>query len=451
LRRGEPAVRQRGGVSARLQVDFGRSANALTQAPPSSGYEDKLGEDEMRGMGRGDAWTSARALAMIAGCLVVAGTACGPERDSFASKARSGDGPPSGGNGGASGAAGGSSGGEAGAPVGGGAGSPGPSAACTVPGCGIGGELPPGVNLGGVWIGPAGEVWSAGGAYVGRRAPNTAQWCWCAPGSTSDILTDVWGAASDDVFAVGLGGVLHFDGTRWIADQPVPVGINGVHGSGPDNVWIAGPAGWTARFDGSAWQAAVIDAKYNLNAVWVDPTGVVRVAGTAPLPPGEPGASATDEAVVLRHPGAATGDWTQEASFPQKGTASFYAISGRSPNDIWAVGENLPSGAAQGPIGFVTHFDGTAWSIVAPDPTELWQFVNVVDVAVDTPDGGAVWFLDVREGVRFDGTTWTTNPTLANTGSIDARDGVMYAVGDAGVIVRWTAQTGWIVERPASP
>jgi hypothetical protein len=403
----------------------------------------------MRGMGGCDARTRARALATIAGFVLVAGTACGPARDSFPSKANSGGEPASGGNGGmASGAAGGASGG----PVGGSAGSEGPSAACTVPGCGVGGELPSGINLGGVWIGPTGEVWSVGGAFVGHRAPNTAQWCWCAPDSTSDILTDVWGAASDDVFAVGLGGlVLRFDGTRWLPDRPVPVGINGVHGSGPDNVWIAGPAGWTARFDGNAWQGAMIDAKYNLNAVWVDPTGVVRVAGTAPLPPGELGASPTTEAVVFRHPGSAIGEWTQEASFPQKGSASFFGISGSSPTDIWAVGENLPSGAAQGPIGFVTHFDGTAWSRVEPDPVTLWEFVNVLDVAVATPDAGAVWFLDAREGVRFDGTTWTTNPALATTGAIDARDTVMYAVGDAGLIVRWTQQTGWIVDRPASP
>jgi hypothetical protein len=402
----------------------------------------------MRGLAGGDAGLGSRVVATAVGGLLLAATACAPGQDTLASKANGGHDPAAAGNSGTAPAA---SGGSRGGAAGGEAGSQGASAVCIVPGCGMGGELPSGTNLGGVWIGPANDVWAVGGAFVGHRPANTAQWCWCAPNGPLDLLTDVWGAAGDDIFAVG-NVVLRFDGTRWVPDDPLPVGINGVHGSGPDNVWIAGPAGWTARFDGSTWQSAMIDPKYNLNAVWVDPTGVVRVAGTAPIPPGEEiGTSPTSEAVVLRHPGAATGDWTQEASFPQKGSASFFAISGSSPTDIWAVGENLPSGAAQGPIGFVTHFDGTAWSRVQPDPIDLWEFVNVVDVAVATPDAGAVWFLDVREGARFDGTTWTTNPALANTGAIDARDGVMYAVGDAGLIVRWTAQTGWIVDRPARP
>jgi hypothetical protein len=344
----------------------------------------------------------------------------------------------------------GGAGGGAGADTGSG-GMTGPSAACTVPGCGVGTDLPSGVNLGGVWIGSDREVWAVGGAFVGRRAPNTAQWCWCAPGPPSDILTDVWGAASDDVFAVGLDGlVLRFDGTRWIVDHPVPVGINGVHGSGPDNVWLAGPSGWTARFDGSAWQAAVIDAKYNLNAVWVAPDGVVRVAGNAPLPPGVPGESSNIEAVVLRHPRAG-GDWTVEASFEQRGFASFYGLSGSSAADIWAVGNNIPSGAATSAIGFVSHFDGSSWSGVRTVPDILLEGSIVVDVAAATPDAGATWFLDAREGVRFDGTNWTTTAALANTGAIDARDGVMYAVGDAGLVMRWTPAAGWVVDRAATP
>ena len=273
-----------------------------------------------------------------------------------------------------------------------------------------------------------------------------------APDSSSDILTDVWGAASDDVFAVGLGGlVLRFDGTRWVADHPVAVGINGVHGSGPDNVWIAGPSGTAARFDGAAWTAAMTDPKYDLNAVWIAPDGVVRVAGTAPLPPGVPGESFTDEAVVLRHPGATAGDWTVEASFQQRGFASFYGLSGSSATDIWAVGNNIPSGAATSAIGFVAHFDGSTWSGVPTVPDILFEARVVVDVAARTPDGGATWFLDGREGVRFDGTNWATNGALANTGAIDARDDTMYAVGDAGLIMRWTAATGWIVDRPATP
>jgi hypothetical protein len=295
-------------------------------------------------------------------------------------------------------------------------------------------------------------VWAVGAGFVGRRAPETDSWCWCSP-APSEILTDVWGAASDDVFAVGLGGVvLRLDGARWVSYRPVPVGLNAVHGSGRDNVWVAGPSGWTARFDGTTWQSSLIDPKYNLNALWVDPMGVVRVAGTAPLPPGEPGVSPTSEAMVLRHPGATMGEWTVEASFQVRGFAAFYGLSGSAANDIWAVGNNLPSGAATSAEGFVAHFDGATWSPVRTEPDVLFEAAVVIDVVAASPDAGAAWFLDAREGVRFDGTTWTVTRTLATTGAIDARDGTMYAVGDGGLVMRWTAATGWIVDRaPSTP
>jgi hypothetical protein len=322
---------------------------------------------------------------------------------------------------------------------------------CTVPGCNVAGDLPPGFNLTGVWIGPAGEVWAVGaGGYVGRRAPDTGGWCWCAP-QPADLMTGVWGAASDAVFAVNdAGAVLRFDGARWFSYRPVPSGLNDVHGNGRDNVWVAGRGGWTARFDGTAWQSGLIDPRYTLNGVWLDAGGVVRVAGSGTLVPSQPGTDPTSEAVVLRHdPAAPAGAWTVEASFQQRGVASFDAIAGSSAADIWAVGNNLPDGAATSAWGFIAHFDGSGWTPLAP-PEELVLARAYADVAPATPDGGAAWFLDGREGVRYDGSTWTANPALENTAAIDARDGVMYAVGQNGLIMRWSAASGWVVDRAAA-
>ncbi len=75
--------------------------------------------------------------------------------------------------------------------------------------------------------------------------------------------------------------MLRFDGTRWLS---YPAGgpscsLRGVHGTGPDDVWAVGGQGIAWHFNGSSWEADGVETKYDLNAVWVDPTGVARAAG----------------------------------------------------------------------------------------------------------------------------------------------------------------------------
>jgi hypothetical protein len=359
-----------------------------------------------------------------------------------------GDGRPhgGGGTGGAAGAGGGSDGG-----TGGSCGTPG--TACTVPGCGRGGDLPPGFSLTDVWIGPAGEVWAVGaGGYVGRRAPETGAWCWCAP-LPAETMTGVWGAASDNVFAVNRGGdILRFDGSRWLSYHPTPTGMNDVHGNGPNNVWGVGNGGWTARFNGTTWESDIVETHYTLNGVYVDPAGVVRVVGTAPLPAGEPGVDPTVEALIVRHDSLGPpGDWTLEATFQQDGAASFHGISGSSATDIWAVGNNIPRGAATSAWGFIARSNGSGWTALnLPEDLALARIYG--DVAPASADGGAAWFLNGWEGVRFDGSTFVTSSALANTAAIDTRNGTMYAVGVNGLVMRWTSGSGWIVDRePVAP
>lgn len=379
------------------------------------------------------------------GAVVLWAGGCGEARDLL--DGLFGHGPPDGG--GMSGAAG--SGGGTDGGTGGSCGTPG--VICRVPGCGRGGDLPPGFNLTGVWIGPAGEVWAVGaGGYVGRRAPETGGWCWCAP-LPAETMTGVWGSGSDDVFAVNRGGdILRFDGARWLAYRPTPTGMNDVHGSGPGNVWAVGNGGWTARFNGITWETDIVETHYTLNGVWVDPAGVVRAVGTAPLPPGDPDVHPTVEAMIVRHdPAGPFGEWTLEASYQQNGSASFHGISGSSATDIWAVGNNISRGAATSAWGFVARYNGSAWTPVAL-PEELALARIYRDVAPASPDGGAAWFLNGWEGARFDGSTFTTSPALANTAAIDARNGTMYAVGGNGLVMRWTSASGWIVDRaPVAP
>ncbi|HWJ56258.1 MAG TPA: hypothetical protein VNR90_08555 [Vicinamibacterales bacterium] len=349
-------------------------------------------------------------------------------------------------------------GGRGGGGVGGGA----SAASAPIPGC-VAEALPAGASLRGVWIGPAGEVWVAGnGGFVGRRLAGSADaWSFCRPGPTGGLHA-IWGAAGDDVWAVGDGAtILRWNGSTWAtvtgAGAPAPGTLRDVWGDAT-SVWVVGDAGVVRRFDGTAWHVADADARYTLSGVWGSPSGVLRVVGGGPLPIVyiDPGA----EAVVLRQTGGQDGAWTREAAFGEaRGVARFDRISGTSDGNVWACGIKNPSGAAAG-FAYAVHFDGATWSVRAASslvpggaPEEVLHDREFTDVAVGTPDAPAgAWFAaGFLNAVRFDGAAWSSDdPVATGLDAIDVRGDAMWAAGGDGKIVRWNGQA-WEISRPAVP
>jgi hypothetical protein len=345
-----------------------------------------------------------------------------------------------------------------------------PAASASIAGCAAE-ALPAGTSLTGVWIGPAGEVWVAGDdGFVGRRLADgtgAGAWSWCRPGPAVDLHA-IWGAAGDDIWAVGDGGtILRWNGATWVKvtddGSPAPGDLHDVWGEtagskyGPESVWVVGDAGVVRRFDGTAWSIADADARYALRGVWGSPSGVLRVVGRAALPIIfiDPGA----EAVVLRQSGDLEGAWTREAAFQEeRGAAGFDRISGASDDDIWACGVKFPSGAAAS-FAFASHFDGATWSVRAGSgavngaPESVLVDRNFTDVGVRPPGAPAgAWFTaGFGTAVRFDGTAWTSDDPVA-TGllAIDVRGSAMWAAGVDGKIVRWNGQA-WEISSAASP
>jgi hypothetical protein len=128
----------------------------------------------------------------------------------------------------------------------------------------------------------------------------------------------------------------------------------------------------------------------------------------------------------------------------------FFSMSGSSPTNIWAVGLDSPRGAVS-IISFAVRYDGTAWTRV-PDPTGDHSVQRAFgDVAVATPDQGATWIAAGQAGERYDGTSWTTFEALLGMNAIDVRGTQMFAVGMDGRVMRWTAATGWTVDRTGAP
>jgi len=101
----------------------------------------------------------------------------------------------------------------------------------------------------GIWGFADDDVWAA--SDFGTLARWTgAAWTDTLPVGDDNFLdgqTSVWGAAADDIWAVGdLGAISHWDGAGWTQIQtgkfPYYPFLTKVHGSSPDDVWVAGRA-----------------------------------------------------------------------------------------------------------------------------------------------------------------------------------------------------------------
>jgi hypothetical protein len=80
----------------------------------------------------------------------------------------------------------------------------------------------------------------------------------------------VWGSGPKDVWAVGPGDLLHWNGTAW---SSVPAGagksLRAVWGTGPNDVWVVGGnySGSFLHWDGTVWSAlGTVDQ--NILAIW---------------------------------------------------------------------------------------------------------------------------------------------------------------------------------------
>jgi hypothetical protein len=114
--------------------------------------------------------------------------------------------------------------------------------------------ISPSDNYNGVW-GVGNEVWIVGDASIARCSSGGAGGTACANQTTGGgALYGIWGAAANDIFAVGSGGrILRYNGTTWTPmTSPVTTTLVRVSGSGPNDVWAVGDT-TLLHFNGTAW------------------------------------------------------------------------------------------------------------------------------------------------------------------------------------------------------
>ncbi|WP_224361242.1 CBM96 family carbohydrate-binding protein [Hyalangium versicolor] len=174
-------------------------------------------------------------------------------------------------------------------------------------------------------------------------------------------IYDIWGSGPNDVWFVGPGFLLHWNGTTWTQMQP-PSWLNwltSVHGSGPNDVWAVGSGGTMFHFDGTSWTNYTIDMADTLEAVWV--------------------ASPTDAWAVGFSGRAMHWNGTSWAQVPTNTSVGLNGIHGTGPNDVWAVGDQ----------GTVIHWNGTVWTPVRSGTGLGLQ-------GVFATSSGKVWFSGLR-------------------------------------------------------
>ena len=235
------------------------------------------------------------------------------------------------------------------------------------------------------------------------------KWCWENPLPQGNQLNAVWGAAADDIWAVGaLGVILHWDGTSWKgADSGTTRQLNSVWGGSAGDVWTVGVLGTILRLGGGVWQNFPGGTSYDLMDVWGSAQNDVWAVG-------DPGISGS----VSHYNGRL---WSNE-SFP--GTEWLQGVWGAGANDVWTVGT----------WGKIRRYNGTSWQ-------EYTSGLGATDdlFAVWGSSASDVWA--VGTGItRFNGSSWTKQGTAPDSrlhsvfgfGASDA-----WAVGDAGAILRW--------------
>jgi hypothetical protein len=175
----------------------------------------------------------------------------------------------------------------------------------------------PRVDWSSVWA-TGSEVFVVGSPLDPTADPNVlhfdgATWTTASAPAPPGVLYSVWGRAANDVYAIGVRSLVHFDGSSWLADTGITAAI-GEH----DNF---------SQISGSGAELFIV--------------------GRAPVTLG-----GADEPLILHFDGK---QWSRMAAPASTRLVDVFA---NAVDDVFAVGLNRT----------LLHFDGTAWTPVRRDP-----------------------------------------------------------------------------------
>ncbi|MBN8232650.1 hypothetical protein JYK02_34545 [Corallococcus macrosporus] len=192
-------------------------------------------------------------------------------------------------------------------------------------------------RLGGLSVLSSREAWATGslGSLLHWDGASWARFPAARPLNT--VLVDVWGAATDDVWAVTPGNLLHYDGAQWSEYAfPETTTFARIHGTSPQDVWLFSGYGQVWHWDGIAWTQRPSGLPGSPHGVWV---------------------GAVDDVWTTHWQGRMTHwDGTAWTDIRTGADSDLGHVAGSGRNDVWATVPN--SG--------VLHWDGVSWSQHSP-------------------------------------------------------------------------------------
>jgi hypothetical protein len=262
---------------------------------------------------------------------------------------------------------------------------------------------------------------------------------------------DMYGLSANDIYTVGGGTVMNWDGTNWSVAAERASYMQSVWCSGPSDIWTtgytgSGPNRYVYHHDGTSWSISYTITGdfpwdiwgFDANNIWVcgengsvhyfnGTTWTTMTAGSETLW-GVWGISATD-VVVVGGDGSAyriTGTTVTPMNTGLVSGIDLAAVYGTSATDIVTVGE----------AGSVYRFDGTSWST---ETTGVFPILN--SVWGSAPDN--YWAVGVSGTVlRNEGSGWERVESTLNTeNSLDCIWGSsannVWIGGDSDHLLHW--------------
>lgn len=256
--------------------------------------------------------------------------------------------------------------------------------------------LPFGMNLNAVWGAAANNVWAVGdGGTIVRY--NGAKWTRMASG-TDDELWAVWGTAATNIWLGGRDYTRRFDGATLVTPPGAPqdVLVEAIRGVSATDLWVVGRFGNTSlnHWNGSTWQGNTTGLypstllTFTATSAWAFGSNALEWNGTAWATISAPDAS---------------------------------ALWGKTKSDVWAARYGLH------------HHNGTAWTTAVSSGTFR---------AIDGVSGSDLWAGGDDQLLHYDGTTWTPTPFTGTIQGIWTRTAAdAWAVGTSGRLMSWNGTT----------
>jgi len=274
--------------------------------------------------------------------------------------------------------------------------------------------------LAGVWGSSPADVFVVANDGAVLRFDGSA---WSAIRAADGLaLSAVWGNAANNVYAVGNGKILRYNGANWTEAWSGSASLKAIWGSAADNVFAVGTGGTILHFDGSAWSTMSSGTTTVLASVW----------GAAPNDVFATGVGGT----ILHYDGA---NWTPMES----GVVSdLFAVGGLAADDVVAAGRSVEDPN-------VLYYDGSVWQ---PSPYRLSDVTALWGV-----EGGSM-YATVERSVLMrmpaspSGYYWTPlysgneiSPVLLSIWGTSANN--LYATGCGGTVLRYDG-TSWTQALP---